>query len=101
MVQTSINRWSDVSSETQQQRVNMEFEFDDQDLTFSIDYSVTQKQSAFDLLLKKQWTEAAESGVCRYQLPDLNTAVLPGKYGFVIQVSQTNLIYSFNSNISF
>jgi len=65
----------------------MEFEFDSRDYIYSIDYYASMQQSAFDILLKNQWTKASETGVCRYQLPDLNTTVLPGKYGFVLQLN--------------
>lgn len=42
--------------------------------------------SRFDSLLKNQWEIAAEAGVCRYRLTNLQTKILPGKYGFVAQV---------------
>jgi len=65
----------------------MEFEFDDRSYCFSVDYNTTPQPSAFDILLKSEWSKASENGLFRYQLPDLNTAVLPGKYGFVMQLN--------------
>lgn len=44
------------------------------------------QQSEFDRIIKCRWKEAAEAGLCRYRLDRVQNKVLPGKYGFVVQV---------------
>lgn len=41
----------------------------------------------FDLLLQSAWSKASEKGVFRYKLDTLQTAILPGKIGFVAQLN--------------
>lgn len=65
--------------------VGMEFHFDDDDLIWNIS-NEKPVHSRFDSLLKNQWEIAAEAGVCRYRLTNLQTKILQGKYGFVAQV---------------
>ncbi|XP_046455938.1 GDP-D-glucose phosphorylase 1-like [Daphnia pulex] len=64
----------------------MEFHFDDDDLIWNIS-NEKPVHSRFDSLLKNQWEIAAEAGVCRYRLTNLQTKILPGKYGFVAQLN--------------
>lgn len=45
------------------------------------------RQSDFDLALKCRWNSAADAGLCRYRLNRLQNKLLPGRYGFVAQVS--------------
>ena len=74
------------------QTCDVEFEFDSTDYCLSVHYNTYLKQSKFDARLKKLWTEASKAGICRYEIPDLNTKVLPGKYGLVVQVKTFLLI---------
>lgn len=64
----------------------MELDFDDKDLIWNVNIYKEKQVSRFDNLLQSQWEIAAEAGVCRYRLTNLQTKILPGKFGFVAQV---------------
>ena len=68
---------------------DMFFEFQVADLIWSVNDD-ENKESKFDGVLMSRWQRASDTGVCRYQLTNLKTKILPGKYGFVAQVSIYN-----------
>lgn len=43
-------------------------------------------QWQFDTLLISSWEKARDQGVLRYKLPESNFSVLPGMYGYMVQV---------------
>lgn len=54
------------------------------------DFSVTTEEgqkSKFDKLLETLWDSRMVEGIFRYELGDLETRILPGKYGFVAQLN--------------
>lgn len=67
-----------------------EFPYNNNDLVLTVpepvDNTAAATDSNFDETLKYRWKAASESGVCRYQLK-LQTKILPGKFGFVAQVT--------------
>jgi len=67
------------------------FEFQVSDLFWSVNDDAN-KASEFDRVLMSRWQRASDMGVCRYQLANLKTKILPGKYGFVAQVSIQKLV---------
>lgn len=40
----------------------------------------------FDDLLISSWEKARDQGVLRYKLPETDFSVLPGMYGYMVQV---------------
>ena len=40
----------------------------------------------FDDLLISSWEKARDQGVLRYKLPESDFSVLPGMYGYMVQV---------------
>lgn len=42
--------------------------------------------SPFDVLLLKRWTAAKDAGAFIYSVDDVETKIIPGKYGIVSQV---------------
>ena len=77
----------------------MQFDFNDDDFVWNVNILDNETPySRFDNVFKNQWLTAVESGVCRYRLTNLLTKILPGKFGFVAQVSSTipSIFYTHN-----
>ncbi|XP_071450618.1 GDP-D-glucose phosphorylase 1 [Hetaerina americana] len=55
------------------------------DINLNLNHSTETK---LDSLLKKRWENAQSSGVFRYALNIQDAKVLPGKYGFFVQVNE-------------
>ena len=49
--------------------------------------------SELDKTIKYRWNKAVEVGLFRYRLDHLQNRVLPGKYGFVVQVNFELSVY--------
>lgn len=48
--------------------------------------------STFDSMLLEKWETARDAGIFLYQVDDVETKILPGKFKLVVQVSYENVI---------